>query len=211
MLPTSAGSNIDSDGSCNLTDPSDLPNTDPLLAPLGDNGGFTSTHALMDGSPAIDMVANVCPPPAADQRGVPRPQDGDGDSDTKCDSGAFELEAEVLAVEIDIKPGSSKNPVNLKSKGVIPVAILSTESFDATLVDPLSVCFGDAEDASQRDCTEAHGKGHPKDVNGDGIEDLKLHFNTQETGIDEGDTQACLTGTTNDGLAIEGCDAVKIK
>jgi hypothetical protein len=211
MLPTSAGSNIDSDGSCNLTDPTDLPGTDPMLAPLGDNGGFTPTHALMDGSPAIDMVTNACPPPTADQRGVSRPQDGDGDSDAKCDSGAFELEAEVLAVQIDIKPGGSNNPINLKSKGNIPVAILSTMSFDATLVDPLTVCFGDAEDASQRDCTEAHGMGHPEDVNGDGIMDLVLHFNTQETGIDAGDTQACLTGMTNEALAIEGCDAVQVK
>jgi hypothetical protein len=165
----------------------------------------------MDDSPAIDMVTNVCPPPATDQRGVARPQDGDGDGDASCDSGAFELEAEVLAVQIDIKPGSDKNPVNLKSKGKIPVAILSTQSFDATKVDPLTVCFGDAEDASQRDCTEAHAKGHPNDVNGDGLLDLLLHFNTQETGIDAGDTQACLSGTTTDGPAIEGCDSIQTK
>jgi CSLREA domain-containing protein len=211
LPPTSAGSNIDSDGSCNLTDPSDLPNTDPMLSALGDNGGFTPTHALMEGSPAIDMVTNPCPPPAADQRGVARPQDGNADSDAGCDTGAFELEAEVLAVQIDIKPGSDKNPVNLKSKGKIPVAILSTESFDATQVDPLTVCFGDADDASQRDCTEAHGKGHPEDVNGDGLVDLLLHFNTQETGIDAGDNHACLTGTTTDGFAIEGCDSIQTK
>ena len=45
-------------------------------------------------------------------------------------------------VEIDIKPGSDPNSINLRSKGVIPVAILTTEDFDATTVDPLSVEFG---------------------------------------------------------------------
>jgi hypothetical protein len=54
---------------------------DPNLA---DNGGPTETHALPAGSPAIDAVDDVCPPPATDQRGVSRPQDG------VCDIGAFE-------------------------------------------------------------------------------------------------------------------------
>jgi hypothetical protein len=112
-------------------------------------------------------------------------------------------------VPVDIKPGSATNPINLRSRGVIPVAILSTDSFDATTVDPASVCFGGAEDASQRDCTEAaHGRGHLGDVNGDGRLDLLLHFETQQTGIDPGDTQACLTGTTATTSNVEGCDAI---
>jgi len=48
----------------------------------------------------------------------------------------------VLPVEIDIKPGSYPNSINPNSNGVIPVAILTTPSFDATTVDPLSVKFG---------------------------------------------------------------------
>jgi beta-glucanase (GH16 family) len=81
---TSAGYNIDSDGSCNLIGTGDQPNTDPLLGPLADNGGPTSTHALAAGSPAIDS-ADAASCPATDQRGVARPQ-GAG-----CDVGAFEL------------------------------------------------------------------------------------------------------------------------
>jgi hypothetical protein len=88
------------------------------------------------------------------------------------------------------------------------VAILSN-SFDATTIDPRSVCFGDAENPSQRDCTEAHGKGHLEDVDGDGDLDLVLHFDTTATGIDRGDTQACLTGKTFDGTPIQGCDVVR--
>ncbi len=50
-----------------------------------------------------------------------------------------------------------------------------------------------------------------EDVNGDGILDLVMHFETQEAGIDPGDTQACLTGSVLDGTSIEGCDSIKAK
>ena len=111
---------------------------------------------------------------------------------------------------IDMRPGSYPNTINLKSKDVISVAILTSATFDATTVDPSSVCFGDAEDPSQRDCTEAHGRGHIQDVDKDGDLDLVLHYEAGQTGIDLGDTQACLTGRTFDGMAIRGCDSIKV-
>jgi len=86
----SNGFNLSSDSSCGFTGTGDLENTDPLLGPLQDNGGFTLTHALLAGSPAIDAGDNTgCP--ADDQRGIFRPQDGDGDSVAVCDIGAYEL------------------------------------------------------------------------------------------------------------------------
>ena len=72
------------------------------------------------------------------------------------------------------------------------------------------MCFGDAEDESQRDYTVAPGTVL-EDVNGDGILDLVLHFETQQTGIDPADTQACLTGELFDTTQIEGCDSIKAK
>jgi CSLREA domain-containing protein len=75
----SLGHNLASDASCGLGTA-----LDPMLADLADHGGSTLTRAL-PGSPAIDAGdAGACP--AADQRGVVRPQ-GAG-----CDIGAFELE-----------------------------------------------------------------------------------------------------------------------
>ena len=108
----------------------------------------------------------------------------------------------ALPVVVDIKPGSFPNAVNPKARGVIPVAILSTETFDATTVDPLTVAFGPAG------ATETHGKGHPEDVNRDGKLDLVFHFKTEETGIQSGDVSAGLTGMTLTGQEIAGSDAI---
>jgi predicted outer membrane repeat protein len=57
---------------------------DPGLAPLGDYGGDTPTHALLPGSPALGVLpADACTLPT-DQRGLPRPG-------VDCTVGAFEL------------------------------------------------------------------------------------------------------------------------
>lgn len=112
--------------------------------------------------------------------------------------------AQVSSVDIDIKPWSDPNSINLQSKGLIPVAILTTDDFDATMVDPSTVAFG-PDSASI-----AHGKSHIEDVDSDGDLDLVLHFNTQETGIACGDIEAVLTGETLDGIPFEGFDSVNI-
>ena len=74
-------------------------NQDPLLGPLADNGGFTQTHALGHGSPAID-AGDPTNCPSTDQRGFPRPLDGDGFNGPRCDMGAYEVEMLILAYPI---------------------------------------------------------------------------------------------------------------
>lgn len=88
----SLGYNV-STSDCNLIDPTDSPDTDPLLGPLQDNGGPTLTHALLEGSPAIDFADNelFCLDIGIDQTGTIRPIDGDGDGSAICDAGAFEF------------------------------------------------------------------------------------------------------------------------
>lgn len=105
-------------------------------------------------------------------------------------------------VIIDIKPGSDSNRLNPESKGVTSVAILSTSTFAATTVDPLSVKFGPNQ-------AQTLGRGHIHDVNGDGRLDLVVHFNTEETGIQCGDFLAFLTGETIGGQAIAGFDLIR--
>ena len=112
-----------------------------------------------------------------------------------CDKASY-----VKDVEIDIKPGSYPNSINLKSKGVIPVAILTTPSFDASTVDPATVLFAGA--------SPTHSA--LEDVDGDGDLDLILHVPTQSTNIQQGDTEACLTGQTFGGDSIQGCDSVNV-
>jgi len=85
-LTSGSINNLISDGSCGAT----LSGA-PLIGPLADNGGPTQTHALLPESAAIDAGNDIyCP--GTDQRGAPRPQDGDGDGVSTCDIGAFELD-----------------------------------------------------------------------------------------------------------------------
>jgi len=67
----------------------DLLDVDPLIGPLQSNGGTAPTHALLQGSPAID-AGDDASAPATDQRGIARPQDADGDEVSTADIGAVE-------------------------------------------------------------------------------------------------------------------------
>ena len=89
-------------------------------------------------------------------------------------------------VDIDIKPSTFPNNINPTSQGVTPVAILTTNEFDATTVDVQTVSFGPAFAKPVHYALE--------DVDKDGDIDMILHFRTQETGIQAGDTSATLTG-----------------
>jgi probable HAF family extracellular repeat protein len=115
----------------------------------------------------------------------------------------FVATPQVIVVTIDIKPGESPNSINPKSQGVIPVAILTTDTFDVTTVDPSTVLFGATG-------TEAPPvQSALEDVDGDGLTDMILHFNTQDTGIQCGDTSASLTGETFSEQAIQGSDSIQ--
>lgn len=90
------GHNLDSDYSCSLIPGNDsLPGVNPVIDQLKDNGGPTPTHALLEGSPAIDAGDDaLCP--ETDQRGFPRPIDGDRDGIAVCDIGSYELEEKLI-------------------------------------------------------------------------------------------------------------------
>lgn len=112
-----------------------------------------------------------------------------------------------LTVAIDIKPGQYPNTINLGSNGVVPVAILSSASFDATTVDPLTVKLAGAS-------VQLKGNGTPvtsiRDVDGDGLMDLVVHVETEALELSPEDTQANLVGYTFGGLGVIGSDSVRI-
>jgi hypothetical protein len=123
--------------------------------------------------------------------------DGDGIGDV-CDP--------QNTVVIDIKPGSFPNAINPNSNGKIPVAILSTSTFNATTqVDKTSFTFGRTGDENSLfKCTG------DEEVTGDGKLDVVCHFNTPATGFQAGDTVGILRGSTLGGIPIQGTDSVKI-
>lgn len=87
---------------------------------------------------------------------------------------------------IDIKPGDEQNNINLNSNGVVPVAILTTEQFDAATVDPATAIFAGA--SPERWCL--------KDVDGDGDDDVMFHFRTQQLDLGPDSTEATMTVMT---------------
>lgn len=112
----------------------------------------------------------------------------------------------VETVDIAIKPPAlAPAPINLAANGKIPVAILSTPSFNAvTQVDHNSLTFGHSgSEASLAECA-AEGE----DVNNDGLPDLVCHFNSSQTGLVAGDNTAILKGQTVAGKAIQGSEAI---
>lgn len=95
-----------------------------------------------------------------------------------------------VEVVIDIKPDSFPNSINPNAGGVIPVAILTTDTFDASTVNPETVQLNGAD---------ARGKGKSgryglmEDIDGDGDLDLVVQIeNVIEWAPDA--TEATLTG-----------------
>jgi hypothetical protein len=107
---------------------------------------------------------------------------------------------EVIEVIIDIKPGSEQNNINLKSKGVVPVAVLTTDDFDAATIDPDTAQFAGA----------APEHWNLEDVDGDGVDDVIFHFRTQELELDQDSTEATLTAQLLTQEEISGTDEVRI-
>ncbi len=165
---------------------------DPNLAY---NGGPTLTHALVAGSLALNAGDNTKAvdgdgnPLVYDQRGEIKEGEGfDRIVDGTVDIGAFEVQP--LSVQIDVKPGSDPNSINLASNGLIAVAIFTTDDFDASQVDASTVVFAGA--------SAVHSV--LEDVDGDGDLDMVLHFQVQDTDLADIYAQLLAEDINEDGI-----------
>jgi sugar lactone lactonase YvrE len=126
-----------------------------------------------------------------------------------------------LVVYLDIKPTSCPNPLNTKSNGKLPVAILGSDVFDVADVDvttimlegvaPLRSSYEDVATPFEGELCDCHEEGP------DGYLDLVLHFDTQSIVEALGDVadgeviELMLTFLTHDGVEVETSDCVWIK
>ena len=113
----------------------------------------------------------------------------------------------IIPVQIDIKPGTSPNAIKLQDTGNIPVAIFSSQTFDARTIDVASLKLNGAG------VRIVKGKGLQysfDDVNGDGLIDLMVHFDRGALQLTAGDTTATVIGVTLDSKQIQGTDTVEI-
>lgn len=123
---------------------------DPQLAALTDNGGPTRTHAIAQGSPALDAASPNVPGSggfaceATDQRGTARPQPTSG----RCDIGAFELvyapPTTTTTTTTTVVPPTTTSTTSGGSSttSVVPTTTSSTIGAPPTTTLPIGPCGG---------------------------------------------------------------------
>jgi hypothetical protein len=150
-------------------------------------------------------ITPLAPGVIGDTAAVDSPAD---DPDATNDSASLDVQT-YLGIDPDISPGKDIATINVRKAGVVGIAILKTPDFDPATIDVSTLCFGDAEDPSQRDCTESHGTAHFVDVDRDRDIDLLLHYDVLQTGIDVGDTEACVRGDLLTTGGVFGCGPIR--
>jgi hypothetical protein len=117
------------------------------------------------------------------------------------------------SVTIDIKPGGYPNKINLSANGLLTVAVLTTQDFEATKFAPEMAHLSDASIAMG--CMGAPAiRWKLDDVNGDGRLDFVFFFRIQDLDLTPSSTAATLMahgayGSTT--MHITGTDSVLVK
>jgi len=209
-----ASNDSDPDGNLNqnsadLPDPSEGPYNGTAVS----NGDGTITYTPNTDFIGTDtFVYKIC------DTGVP----------ALCNTALVTIEVAV-PVAVDIKPGSCPNPFNLKSRGVLPVAILGTPDLDIATIDRASIRLqiGTQEVTPIRSSMEDVATPFTGEITScedcaesgpDGYIDLTLKFSTQEivqaigvNNVNDGDCFILtLTGRLDDGTPIIGEDVLRI-
>jgi DNA/RNA endonuclease G (NUC1) len=121
-----------------------------------------------------------------------------------------------LPAAVDIMPGDANNPVSLRNRGLLPVAILTTGTFDAAQINISTVTLGNGTGTETSVAKRNNGSFYAslEDVNRDGKLDLVIQFSIPEL-QQNGDLTSSSTGlllqsTLKDGVPIQGSDKVWI-
>ena len=112
----------------------------------------------------------------------------------------------VQQISIEVKPGSGDvAPINPRSRGKVPVALLGSADFSVEDVDSDTLRFGHSgTEASLSKC------GTPSDVNGDLYPDMVCHFENQMAQFVATDEEAILRGKLESGRKFEGRGWLKV-
>lgn len=172
--------------------------------------------------------------PDCNNNGVPDACDIRDDTSDDVNENGVPDDCELL-VTLDIRPGGCPNPLNVKSKGVVPMAIVGSESFDVTEIDIESLVLSRADGIGGVVAPFLGPLGHGAMIEdvatlfagelcachellGDGIDDLTLKFSTSDLvevlELDSLPRQAVVTltlsGSLYDGTAFAASDCMTI-
>lgn len=110
-------------------------------------------------------------------------------------------------INIEVKPGNDKlTRLNPRSKGVIPVAIMGSASFDVSGIKQSSLSFG----ASGNEKSLSKCQSVRRDINKDGYADQLCHFSNRSTNFQSGAIEGILKGKTSNGVNFEGRALLKV-
>lgn len=130
------------------------------------------------------------------------------------DGGTSELEIPLMVEKAPLPPltvhagsGARHTVPALESRGVFPVVAFGMPEATAADFDAATFRLGPGAAAPLM------GQGHAprvEDRDGDGLEDLVLHFRVTDVGLEPGDQEVCLTGATLAGDGLQGCSPIRI-
>jgi len=130
-----------------------------------------------------------------------------------CEDDCFPCEEfcrATLLVDIDVKPGSDPNSVNVNTKGVLPVAIIGSDDFDATQIDPSSIsAYTKSLDAAAGGVSTSPLRCSIDDVNEDGILDVNCKFSKEGLMLDCWTNGIIISGNLFDGTPFTGSDTIR--
>jgi len=228
-----AGLTVDIQGTASIIDEGSVSAADPNLTHIIADDGFHYVAVTADpewvwdgyfisggnpGSGSYKLIVTIVAP--ANSAWVPGSAPGEtgptagtdsgtpptSDSGTPPDNGGTTA-GTMLSVPIEVKPGKRRvKHLETRSKGVLPVAIISTDELKAEDIDVSTLTFGKhGDEASLRDCHPVLTK-----VNRDRLPDLVCFFRIDQTGLERGDERAELRGMTKNATPFQGSGMLKV-